>query len=453
MKNKALTVFLSIIMFCVGILVGVGGLTYIKLPHNEELVHTDSVFYSLSADEQTVNLATGVQQPQEGAVAVHFLELGNKYTGDCTYIKVGENIDILIDCGSKSNSVETVSKYLNNYVTDGVLEYVIITHAHQDHYAGFATTTKVDSIFDLYECENIITFSTTNQKTPISYRDDEKSTNEVHTSTLGIVSYEKETTSSTSTLYANFHRELTDELNTALTKGPNAGQNPKHLLAKDIVGGSTNGEIELDATNDISLLILDNYYYYNEGHENDYSVCVMLIQGDKHFIFTGDLESGGEQMLIDTTRNPIFATETFTSGKYGVEVYKAGHHGSKTSSSMALLDVIRPKFVAVCCCAGSSEYTSIEANQFPTKQFINNISQYTTNVFITTLCINYKNNEFVSFNGNIVFMARNEDVTPSVYCSNNSTILKDTDWFKVNRLEMCKQVESGEVALHGDWYT
>ena len=215
MKNKSLTIFLSIIMFCVGVVAGIGGFTYFTLPHNEELVHNNSVFYSLTGNDVTVAVAEGVQQAEPGAVAVHFLELGNKYTGDCTYIKVGENIDILIDCGSKSNSVPTVSNYLNRYVTDGVLEYVIVTHAHQDHYAGFATSAKVDSIFDLFECETIITFATTNQKTPVSYLDTTKSTDEEKVSNLGIKSY-AETTTSTSTLYANFNRELTAELDTAL---------------------------------------------------------------------------------------------------------------------------------------------------------------------------------------------------------------------------------------------
>ena len=44
-----------------------------------------------------------------GDMQVHFLELGNKYTGDCTYIKAGES-DILIDAGSRTSSVETISE-------------------------------------------------------------------------------------------------------------------------------------------------------------------------------------------------------------------------------------------------------------------------------------------------------------------------------------------------------
>ncbi|MFQ6723799.1 MAG: ComEC/Rec2 family competence protein [Clostridia bacterium] len=445
MKNKTMIVFLSIIMFCIGAVAGLGGLTYITLPHNEELVKTDSVFYSLSDNQSTVAVAQGVQQAEAGAVSVHFLELGNKYTGDCTYIKVGTNIDILIDCGSKSNSVATVSNYLNQYVTDGVLEYVIITHAHQDHYAGFATTTKVESIFDLYECETIVTFATTNQKTPNTYLDATAIGGE-NVSKLGIISYGT-TTTSTSTLYANFNRELTAELNTTLTKGSKAGQKPTHLLASQVVDSYVNGEIVLDGQNDITLQVLDNHYYYNEGHENDYSVCTMLNQGNKHFIFTGDLEHEGEEYLIEQSRNPVFYEPGFC-----VELYKAGHHGSKTSSGMDFLNIIKPKIVCVCCCAGSNEYTDTVANQFPTKQFINNVSQFTTQVYVTTLCIDYDNDKFTSLNGNIVIMAKKQDVEMGVYCSNNTTLLKDTDWFKLNRLEMCKQQDDENPVLHHTWY-
>ncbi len=442
MKNKALIIFLSIVMFCVGLLAGVGTLTYVTLPHHEELVQTNSVYYSLNDNNNTVAVAQGVQKAQAGAVAVHFLEVGNKYTGDCTYIKVGENIDILIDCGSKSNSVATVSNYLNQYVTDGVLEYVIVTHAHQDHYAGFATTTKVDSIFDLFECETIITFSTTNQKTHDDYVQGQNG--EYDVSKFGITSYAS-ASKNPSAMYKNFNRELNDVLNTTLTKGSKAGTKPQHLTVAEICADNTtypNGEIVLDETNDITLQVLDSYYYTNKaGTENDYSVCTMINQGEKKFIFTGNLEIEGEEYLV--------SMNTLSQ----VELYKAGHHGSKTSSSMTLLNVIRPKIVCVCCCAGSSEYTKTAANQFPTKEFINNVSQFTTQVYVTTLCIDYDKGLFEAFNGNIVVMAKREDIEMSVYCSNNTILLKDSDWFKVNRLEMCKQAETGKQVLHSSWYS
>ena len=370
MKKSILVVLFSILLFFVGVLGGAFTLTYLTLPYHEELVESSSIYYSMNDNSSTV-VASGVQEAQEGAVSVHFLELGNKYTGDCTYVKVGKDIDILIDCGSKTSSISTVSNYLNQYVTDGKLEYVIITHAHQDHYAGFATGDNLSSIFDLYKCENIITFSMSNQKTRPSTND-----------TCSITTTKAGQASSTN-MFERFLKELKAEEANGAT----------HYTATEFRLENPDGIKLLDAQNNITLQILDSYYYTNEAHsENDYSVCAQINQGQKKFIFTGDLEAEGEAKLVSL--NQAFLGQ--------VEVYKAGHHGSKTSSSMTLLNVIQPKIVCVCCCAGSNEYTSNVDNQFPTTEFLVNISSFTTNVYVTTLCIDYDKNQFQSFNGNIV---------------------------------------------------
>ena len=116
--------------------------------------------------------------------------------------------------------------------------------------------------------------------------------------------------------------------------------------------------------------------------------------------------------------------------KKEVDVLKAAHHGSKTSSSTALLEVIKPEIVCVCCCAGSTEYTTVNDNTFPTQDFINRVSKYTDKIYVTSID---SDNEFgyTSFNGNIIVSLVNGVVT--VNCSNNNTILKDTVWFKENR--------------------
>ena len=311
-----------------------------------------------------------------GDLEIHFLELGNKYTGDCTYINAG-GIDILIDAGSKTSSIQTISSYLNQYVTDGILEYVIVTHAHQDHYAGFATSEKQESLFDLYECEVIIDFSQTNQK-------------------------------DTATMYSNYIRERDDEI----------ANGAVHYTAKDCM---TQGKNIFDLGNQIELEILDSYYYYQKDSsgENNHSVCCMINQGDNHFLFTGDLEESGEEKLVELNKLPQVA------------LYKAGHHGSKTSSNEVLLSVIQPQIVCVCCCAGSPEYTDNNSNQFPTQAFIDRIAPYTELVYVTTLCTDYENNQYVSMNGNIKITSN----TGGIYvdCSNVNTVLKDWDWFRKNR--------------------
>ncbi len=401
-KKGYSAIFLSFVTFIVGLIAGFGVLTYINLPLTED-VQTSSTFYSKDEHNHGNVITTA-----SGEVSVHFVELGNKYTGDCTYIKAGD-VDILIDCGSKASSVSTVASYLNQYVTDNTLEYVIVTHAHQDHYAGFATTTKVQSIFDLFVCKNIITFSQTNQKTANEYIDANASS-ENTVSTLGITSYAS-ASKTVSTLYKNFNREIQDELNS--TEGA------VHLTVNEVLSTYANGEIVLNSENNISIQFLNSHYYTNKAaSENDYSVCCMLKHGERNFLFTGDLEAEGEEYLVELNTLPQ------------VELYKAGHHGSKTSSSTALMSVIQPKNVCVCCCAGSSEYTDTNANQFPTQIFINNVAPYTKNIYVTTLCVNYDNDEFTSMNGNIVCISKE---TFAIQCSNNNIILKETEWFKNNR--------------------
>ena len=89
--------------------------------------------------------------PVSGDLQFHFLELGNKYNGDSIYVKAGET-DILIDAGSRADSADDISSYVDRYCTDGVLEYVIATHADQDHIAAFAGNGSNPSLFTHYEC-------------------------------------------------------------------------------------------------------------------------------------------------------------------------------------------------------------------------------------------------------------------------------------------------------------
>ena len=91
---------------------------------------------------------TGGDVYVSGDLSIHFMELGNKYAGDSIYIKAGDT-DILIDAGSRESSTETTSAYIDQYCTDGVLEYVIATHA--DEYTDtpenqFPTQAMIDRV-------------------------------------------------------------------------------------------------------------------------------------------------------------------------------------------------------------------------------------------------------------------------------------------------------------------
>ena len=368
MNKKGIIRIVIIFIVIAALLLGAWGIGKEDLGRIFDSIFPDSSTSNVRDDDTTVVV--------EGELEIHFLELGNKYTGDCTYIKAGDK-DILIDAGSKTSSIETIDAYISQYVTDGTLEYVIVTHAHEDHYAGFATYENQQSLFDLYECEVIIDFS---QIT--SGKEDTK-------------------------MYGNYIRERDAEI------AAGAVHYPADKCVKEQGG-------VFDLGDGMTLTILDSYYYYNRAsNENDHSVCTLISDGANNYLFTGDLEEKGEEKLVQMNDLPR------------VKLYKAGHHGSKTSSNEVLLRVIQPEIVCVCCCCGSPEYTDIEINQFPTQAFVNRVATYTDRVYVTTLCVDYKKGEFTSMNGNIIIRSNRGTVT--VVCSASQTVLKDTEWFRENR--------------------
>ncbi len=326
-------------------------------------------------------------QITESEFSIHFLELGNKYAGDCTLIKCGDT-EVLIDAGSRTNSATTIKTYVDRYCTDGKLEYVIATHAHQDHIAGFVGTgsgSNKSGILYKYEIGTIIQFAGHNTSSGI------------YNSYVSAVSYAE---SNGAKAY------------TALQCWNNSD------------GAQRSYDLSAAGDGSLTLNVLYNYYYENEtADENDYSVCVLLTHtaggNTSHYLFTGDLEGKGEEYLVDRNNLPE------------VELFKGGHHGSKTSSTDKLLKVIKPKRVAVCCCAGATEYTTNHDNTFPTQAFIDRISKYTEAVYVTSLCIDYKGGQFTSMNGDIVFMYIDNQL--KLWCSNNTKKLKDTEWFAANR--------------------
>ncbi|MDE7182403.1 MAG: MBL fold metallo-hydrolase [Clostridia bacterium] len=330
-----------------------------------------------------------LEEVAESDLSIHFLELGNKYTGDCTLIKCGDT-EVLIDAGSRQNSATTIKSYVDQYCTDGVLEYVIATHAHQDHIAGFVGSnsgnTKTGILYQ-YKVGTLIQFSGTN------------ATSQIYNNYLTAVEYAKEQGATVYTAKQCWYE--TD------------GAQKTYYL---------------DEAQKISLNILYQRYYdeLDKNDENNYSVCTLLTQVTENktynYLFTGDLEAEGESSLVENNNLPE------------VELFKGGHHGSYTASTEKLLSVIKPKNVAVCCCCGTTEYTSNKDNTFPAQAFIDRVSKYTENMYCTTLMIDYKAGTYESMNGNIVFYYRKEESALKLYCSNNSTILKDTEWFRQNRV-------------------
>lgn len=343
-----------------------------------EVENTYTVKYELNYNKYSGNLERKVIVTDVEQIDINFLELGNKYTGDSTFIKAGDT-DILIDAGSRQNSATAITNFVDTYCEDGILEYVIATHAHQDHIAGFVGSNSDEGILKHYKIDTLIDFSLTN---------------------------------ATSAIYKNYI-SLRDQ---KIASGDIA----HHYTANDCIQGTNGASKEYELAAGITMTILDQKFYREKtSDENDYSVCALFTQGENNYLFTGDLEKDGEASLVALNDLPE------------VELFKGGHHGSYTANTDTLLSVIKPKNVCICCCAGSDEYTNNPANMFPAQDAIDRIAKYTDKVYVTTV-VSDDEKGYKSMNGIITFHSdKGKEYT--ITGSNNSIILKDTDWFKSNR--------------------
>ena len=316
-------------------------------------------------------------------LSVHFLQCG-EYNGDCIYVKAGEN-DILIDAGPRDKSANAIDEYIRRFCKDGILEYVVVTHADGDHISGFYGTKASPGIFERYECKTIIEFAKTNKTTDKYY-------------------------------------SYCDARDKEIAEGA------KCYSALECVREQRGAKRIYDLGNGVTMEILyQEYYETYTSTENDYSVCLTLNAGSIHCLLTGDLQKDGEASLVKY--NPDLPQMT---------LYKGAHHGSRTSSNEVLLSKIRPEYVCVCCVAGSVEYTQDNKKTFPTQDFVDRISSYTDNVFVTNLAKVKRSKTGLlkivgckAFNGDIVFGCTDGRV--SMYFSESNVKLKDSVWMSENR--------------------
>ena len=366
--SKLLLVFISLLSLILGFLGGAIGYLYLTYPASDDLDPPSFV---------------------TGELQIHFMELGNKYSGDSILIQVGE-YDILVDAGSKRSSYDTIKNYLDTHLEDDTLEYVIVTHAHEDHYANFAGNGTTSLLTD-YTITNLIQFSKTNQTTGVMY---------------------------------NNYLAMVDKIEQSGTKVCNALESYNNENGCSRI---------IDLGFDTEIEILYQKFYENKASsENDYSVCFLINQGSNHFLFTGDLEEDGEESLVEENTLPQ------------VSLFKAGHHGSNTSSHDVLLDVIQPEIVVITTVVGNFEYAKNEPGNvningtFPTTATLTRIAKHTSKVYATSLGLisqnqdgTYEDTGFESLNGDIVVTSNSSGIT--VTGSNNNTLLKDTAWAQTYR--------------------
>lgn len=75
---------------------------------------------------------------------------------------------------------------------------------------------------------------------------------------------------------------------------------------------------------------------------NDSSIALLLKNGKNSFLFTGDAEATAEMDILATGID------------ISADVYKVGHHGSRSSTSQSFFKAVNPDYAVISCAEGNS---------------------------------------------------------------------------------------------------
>ena len=238
------------------------------------------------------------------SLRMHVIDVGH---GDCIFLQtpndtipnngIYEGYRILIDAG-KHWSYFHVIEYLRNlgFEAGDTIDYVIATHAHADHIGG------MPEIYDTFQVNNTLD--------PGFY---------YGTSTY-IEYYNKASNEPNSNFYFN-------------------------LVDSGLI--SQNGD-SLDFGEELDVRVL----YTNPDDSmgiNNTSIVLWLKYDNISFMFMGDAEGKeGTDPPSVTKYVEKYLVDNYDSLELRSTVIKVGHHGSKTSSTNALIEAVQSNYAVIC---------------------------------------------------------------------------------------------------------
>ena len=238
------------------------------------------------------------------SIAVYVLDEGKGEYNNCSLVKYG-HYDILIDCGSTDESSVEFIKKLKSLVTDGKIEYLIVTHYQISNISQLVGTYEnhcfySDGVLDQFEIGKIIDGKNTNFK-------------------------EEETV---------YYKEYIQKV---------AGLNRVSL---------NRNESEWNRIEDSSGLLLNvwgNRLPPDQEDENNYSLVTLIRFYDKKILFVGDLVN--YTGILSKYNNELSNIDFFRLSHSFVSCENMQGFGD-------FLSVTNPKYIAIGSPLGYNRYSS-----------------------------------------------------------------------------------------------
>ena len=268
----------------------------------------------------------------DGELQVHFIDVGQ---GDCILILFPDGKDMLIDCANYNDSsayrTETLN-YIKSYVTDGQLDYIMLTHCDSDH------VYFMDEVLEEFQVDNVFMPNVLATHDKIA---------EANLPQEQLNRFTDKDTVSTA-CYANFFiAALTEpDCNVYLNVDPDEDTNAIVLTDDGLQNSSSP---DTDATYRLTFYCPTQEYYDSSDlssaeEKNAISPIGILEYNDFRLVLTGDSNEINE---------PIIAERI---GKIDCDVLKVAHHGSETSSTTEFLNCIDCEYAVISCNADGNTF-------------------------------------------------------------------------------------------------
>ena len=268
----------------------------------------------------------------DGELQIHFMDVGQ---GDGILILFPDGRDMLIDCANYNNSSTVrgeILDYMDDYVTDGQLDYLMLTHCDSDH------VYFMDEVLEEYQVDNVFMPNVLATHDKVAEAD-------IPQERLAL--FTDEDTVDTA-CYADFFIAALTEPDCTVTLNVDADEDSNSVVITD-------GERQSDGTYDGATYMLTFYCptaeYYAESdlssaeEKNAISPIGVLEYNGFRIVLTGDSNEINEPTFVDRIGGQLYR-----------DVLKVGHHGRETSSTEEFLDAIDCEYAVISCNAAGNNF-------------------------------------------------------------------------------------------------
>lgn len=275
----------------------------------------------------------------EGELQVHFMDVGQ---GDSILILFPDGKDMLIDCANYNNASSYRTKilaYIDNYVTDGQLDYLMLTHCDGDH------VYFMDEVLEKYDVDTV--FMPNVLAEPSGTQSSDRLQAEIDALDQNKVGMFTDEDTVDSNAYAEFFIAALSEPDCEIVLNVDPDEDTNSIVITD--GTKQTDGSYAGATYMLTFYCPTEEYYASSDlssaeEKNAISPIGILAYNGVRVVLTGDSNEINEPLFVER------------AGYIDCDVLKVGHHGSETSSTEEFLDAVDCEYAIISCNAEGNKF-------------------------------------------------------------------------------------------------